>query len=108
MKTVGGVTVPAAAFCRLKAWNWGDPRLPLPSVIDKSSLRISMLSLRLEGVMPALPVFDLVFLLGILVGNFIFSFLLFSYGGRQVIRVSAEDSLLLEPDSQEGYRHRNR
>lgn len=72
------IQVPAAAFWRLKAWNCGELMLPLPSVMEESSLRISMLSFKLDGVIPPLPVLVLVFRLGILVGNFIFSFLLFS------------------------------
>lgn len=77
-----GASVPAAAFCRVKAWNCGELMLPFPSAKDESSLRISMLSFRLDGVIPPFPVFVLVFLLGILVGNFIFNFLLFSCGPK--------------------------
>lgn len=58
--------------------------LPFPSAMEESSFRISMLSFRLDGVIPPFPVFVFVFLLGILVGNFIFNFLLFSCGEKEL------------------------
>ena len=77
---------PAAAFWRVKACNWGAAMFPFPSdMMEESCLRSSMLSFILEGVKPPLLVFVFVLRFGILVGNLIFNFLLFSCCGKQVL-----------------------
>lgn len=70
---------PAAAFCSVKAWICGVTVEIFPSeMMEESSLVISKLSFKFGWVIPPLFVLLFVFLFGILGGNFIFSFLLFS------------------------------
>ena len=71
----GNRCVPVAALCRVMLWYPGVDR-PLLSFMEESSFRMSRLSFRL--LLAVLAALHFVFLLGILVGNFILSFLLFS------------------------------
>lgn len=92
-KTFGSITFwelsdkPAAAFCSVKAWICGATVEIFPSeMMDESSLVISRLSFMFVWVIPPLFVLLFVFLFGILGGNFIFNFLLFSYMEKESLK----------------------